>query len=136
MINKIQINSNRYAKKRADWALKKTFMALEKSLMVWLRLGVLLIVFGFALFKHLEGLLVKGTVSMRPDAPRNIGVFLIFLGMFFLGVGIKDYRHSEKMLLGGLKKLYAAPLTLWSAYVVLLAGLFLLLNIFFNFGDL
>ena len=73
---------------------------------------------------------------MRPDAPQNIGVFLILLGMFLIVVGIKDYRISEKMLLGGLKKLYATPLALWTAYVIFFAGLFLLLNIFFGFGDL
>ncbi len=136
MMNKIQINSRRFAGKRADWALKMTLITLEKSLMVWLRLGIWLIVFGFTAFKLLQGLLEKGTVLMRPAAPRNIGVFLILLGMFLLGVGIRDYKMSEKNLLGGLKKLYQAPLALWSAYVVLLVGLFLLLNIFYGFGDL
>ena len=132
----IQINSSRHANKRADWALKTTLLMLEKSLMVWLRLGIGLIVFGFTVFKLLQGLVERGTVLMRPESPRDVGVFLILLGLFLLGVGIKDYKNSEKMLLGGLKKLYPAPSALASAYVFFLTGLFLLLNILFGIGNL
>ncbi|HEY0459710.1 MAG TPA: DUF202 domain-containing protein [Pyrinomonadaceae bacterium] len=132
----IQINSSRHANRRADWALKTTLIMLEKSLMVWLRLGIWLIVFGFTVFKLLLGLVERGTVLMRPEVPRNVGVFLILLGLFLLGVGIRDYRNSEKMLLGGLKHLYSAPFALAATYVFFLTGLFLLLNIFFGIGDL
>jgi uncharacterized membrane protein YidH (DUF202 family) len=131
----IQINSSRINGKRTDWALKTTLITLEKSLMAWLRLSASLIVFAFTVFKFFEAMRAKGTILMKPEAPRNLGVFLIFFGMLLLGIGIYEYKSAEKLLLGGLKKLFPVPLTLWAAYVVFLVGLFMLLNMFFGLGE-
>jgi uncharacterized membrane protein YidH (DUF202 family) len=102
--------------------------------MAWLRTGLSLISFGFTIYKVLEGFQEKGTVSLRPNAPRNLGLFLIVLGMSLLVVGIVEYGTAKKNLIGHSDKKAPFSMTLAACYGILAVGVFTILNIFFGFG--
>lgn len=109
-------------------------MALERTLMAWLRTAVGLISFGFTIYKVLQGLAEKGHVNMREHAPRNLGLFLILLGMGLLIIGIFEYTIVKKSILGASGRKPPVSVTLIAAFGVLLVGLFTILNIFFGLG--
>lgn len=129
-----QLSSNELAAERTDWALKRTLLALERSLMAWLRTAIALISFGFTIFKFLDALQRKGTVQMQEHAARNLGLFLILLGMGFLALGIVEYRIAKNLLLGDSKSVFPVSVTLLASVGILLVGLFMLLNMFFGIG--
>ena len=126
--------SNELAAQRTDMALGRTIMALERTLMAWLRTALSLISFGFTLYKVLEPLVDKGTVTMRAHAPRNLGLFLIFLGIGLLLIGIFEYTAAKKRMIGDSEKKLPFSFTLIASIAILLVGVFTILNIFFGFG--
>ncbi|MBC7898430.1 MAG: DUF202 domain-containing protein [Saprospiraceae bacterium] len=130
------LTSNELAVQRTDMALGRTVMALERTLMAWLRTSVALISFGFTIYKILEGFQEKGHVAMREHAPRNLGLFLILLGMGLLILGIVEYRIAKKTMLEGSEKKQLVSVTLIGSFGVLLVGVFMLLNMFFGIGGL
>lgn len=109
-------------------------MALERTLMAWLRTGLSLISFGFTIYKILEALQSKGSVLMRPTAPRNLALFLIGLGMAMMAVGLVQYRRVRDRILGDSTRKLPVSMTFIASIGVLLVGLFTVLNILFGFG--
>ena len=128
------LTSNQLAELRTDLALGRTIMALERTLMAWLRTGVGLISFGFTIFKFMEALLEKGNSGIRENAPRNLGLFLILLGMGLLVTGIAEYKTAKKKILADTKIKPPFSFSLLASFGVLIVGLFTLLNIFFGLG--
>ena len=126
--------SNELAAQRTDMALERTMMALERTLMAWLRTALSLISFGFTIYKILEPMAEKGTVHIRQNAPRNLGLFLIFLGMSLLLGGIFEYTTAKKRMAGDSAKKVPISFTLIASIGILLVGLFTILNIFFGIG--
>ncbi len=133
-IDQPPLDSNQLAQERTDWALGRTVMALERTLMAWLRTAVSLISFGFTIFKILQALLQKGSVAMRPEAPRNLGLLLILLGMAMLVVGAVEYLNVRKNLLAKSEKKVPFSMTLAACVGVFFIGLFTVLNILFGLG--
>jgi putative membrane protein len=126
--------SNQLAELRTDLALGRTIMALERTLMAWLRTGVALISFGFTIFKFMDALLQKGSVNVRENAPRNLGVFLILLGMGLLIVGIIEYSVAKKKILADSDIKPPFSFSLLASLGILVVGVLTLMNIFFGFG--
>lgn len=133
-MNDTKLTSNELATERTDWALKRTLMALERSLMAWLRTAISLISFGFTIFKFLDALQKKGTVLMQEHAARNLGLFLILLGMGFLILGMVEFKIAQKLLIDKTERVFPVSVTLLAAVGVLLVGLFMLINMFFGVG--
>ena len=81
-------------------ALVRTVLAVDRSLMAWVRTALSLIGFGFTIFTFLHSLIGKGSVDLQPGAPRNAGLILIGLGTVSLLLGILEYwkamRHFHK----------------------------------------
>ena len=126
--------SNELAAQRTDMALGRTIMALERTLMAWLRTALSMISFGFTIYKVLQPMAAKGNIDMPATAPRNIGLFLIFLGMSLLLVGIIEYTAAKKRMLASSEKKLPFSFTLVASIGILLVGLFTILNIFFGLG--
>lgn len=126
---------NQLAENRTDLALRRTIMALERTLMAWLRTAVSLISFGFTIYKILEGMKEKGFLSVRPNAPRNIGLLLIGLGMGMLVVGGIEYHNAKRSILGGSGEKVPFSMTLLASVVLFLIGAFMVSNIIFGIGD-
>lgn len=126
--------TNVLAQDRTDWALARTIMALERTLMAWLRTAVTLISFGFTIYRVLDSFQDKTTDVLRPNAPRNIGLFLIFLGMSMLIVGIFEYRLVRGQLMKDSETKVPFSMTLAACVALLLVGVFTILNILFGIG--
>ena len=128
------LTSNQLAEERTEMGFGRTVMALERTLMAWIRTSLSLISFGFTIFKFLEAIQEKGGAQMREHAPRNLGLFLILLGMGLLVFAIIQFKAAMKTVHGFSKRKTPVSLSLIGAIGVLLVGLFTILNIFFGFG--
>ena len=89
----------------------RTRMALERTLMAWVRTGVALIGFGFTIVQFFQRLAAMEGVAAarRPEAPRHLGLALIGAGVLALVVSAWQYRRIV--------------LYLWSPAFRVLAGL-------------
>jgi putative membrane protein len=78
----------------------RTRMALERTLMAWVRTGLALIGFGFTIVQFFQRLNdMQGVApALRPQAPRNMGLALIAAGVFALFISGWQYRRLVKYL--------------------------------------
>jgi putative membrane protein len=80
-------------------AVQRTMHAERSTLLAWVRTSLSLIGFGFTIFKVLQYALKEGTtILMRPETPRNIGLFLIITGTIPLLLTIIQYVRGIKRL--------------------------------------
>src|SRR5579872_4107526 len=88
----------------------RTRLSVERTLMAWLRTAAALIGFGFTIVQFFERFQnMPGTVPpILPDAPRYLGLALIFAGVLALGVSTLQYRSMIHYL--------------WSENFLVLAG--------------
>ena len=111
----------------------RTRLALERTIMSWLRTAVALIGFGFAIVQYLEHL--EQTPGARsaylPEAPRYLGLALISCGILALLVSIWQYWWGIRYLWGdpftpiaGVTKEGMQTPVIAVATVLLLIGLF------------
>src|SRR5580692_178341 len=84
----------------SHFAWIRTRLALERTLMAWVRTAVGLIGFGFTIvqfFQRLQGM--EGVApATRPQAPRNLGLALIAAGVLSLLISGWQYRHMVRYL--------------------------------------
>jgi inner membrane protein YidH len=80
----------------------RTRLALERTMMAWLRTGVSLIGFGFAIVQFFERLsATPGTrPATYPKAPEYLGLALISCGVLALIVSIWQYRWTVRYMWG------------------------------------
>jgi putative membrane protein len=79
-----------------------TRLAVERTLMAWVRTSVSLIGFGFTIVQFFEHLHAEGSAAalLRPQAPRYLGLALIAAGVSVLLISIYQYRKVVRYLLG------------------------------------
>ena len=84
------------------FAWVRTRLALERTIMSWLRTAVALIGFGFAIVQYFSHLLeIPGARSAYlPHAPRYLGLALISCGVLALVISIWQYWWSIRYLWG------------------------------------
>ena len=84
------------------FAWLRTRLALERTIMAWLRTAVALIGFGFAIVQYLKHL--QQTPGTRPDylptAPEYLGLALISCGVLALVISIWQYWWGVRYLWG------------------------------------
>jgi putative membrane protein len=78
----------------------RTRLAVERTLMSWVRTGVSLIGFGFTIvqfFQHLGNM--EGVApARRPEAPRQLGLALIGCGVLALLISLMQHRRMVQYL--------------------------------------
>jgi putative membrane protein len=86
----------------SHFAWLRTRLALERTIMSWLRTAVALIGFGFAIVQYLEHLqqFPGARSAYLPEAPRYLGLALISCGMLALLVSIWQYWWGIRYLWG------------------------------------
>lgn len=77
---------------RTDLSVFRTTMAASRSLMAWIRTGLSLNVFGYTIYTFLKDF----TDKVQPNNARNLGLFLIGLGILSILFGCIEYWHSAK----------------------------------------
>jgi|SRR5450631_94860 len=84
----------------SHFAWIRTRLALERTLMAWVRTSVALIGFGFTIvqfFQRLGGM--EGVAkALRPQAPRTLGLALIATGVMSLLISVWQYTRVVKHL--------------------------------------
>jgi putative membrane protein len=115
------------------FAWVRTRLALERTIMAWLRTAVALIGFGFAIVQYLEHL--EETPGARaaylPHAPRYLGLALIACGILALCISIWQYFWTVRYMwdepytpVAGLTKEGKQSPVIAVAIVLILIGLF------------
>lgn len=85
-----------------DYARLGTALALDRTLLAWIRTALTLIGFGFTLAKFVHDLLEKGVLhGVPPYYPRTVGFALMVLGLFTLVGGAVEYIHIGKRVFVG-----------------------------------
>lgn len=95
----------------SSFAWIQSRLALERTLLAWVRTAASLIGFGFAIYQFFEALKIKTAVrpEFRPGASRILGVSLVGIGTLALALALVQYLLMIRYL-GGEAALEAAGL--------------------------
>jgi putative membrane protein len=113
----------------------RTRLALERTLMSWVRTAVSLIGFGFAIVQFFDRLqkMPEARAALLPDAPQYLGLALIFCGVLALVISLWQYRSIVRYLwtgpfasIAGIENIRMPPAAIATAILLILIGLFAL----------
>ena len=84
----------------SHFAWIRTRMAVDRTLMAWVRTAVALIGFGFTIVQFFQRLHEMEGVApaLRPQAPRHLGLGLIGAGVLALLISAQQYRRVVRYL--------------------------------------
>jgi putative membrane protein len=87
----------------SHFAWLRTRLSVERTLMSWVRTAISLIGFGFTIVQFFDRMeQMPGVAPARlPDAPRYVGLSLIFCGVAALAISIWEYQWGLRYLWGG-----------------------------------
>jgi putative membrane protein len=106
---------------KPDLGVTRTVLAAERTLMAWVRTALSMISFGFTIYKFLEAFHQSGVIHLRrPDTPRNLGLFLVTLGIGSLLAGMFEHVRIIRALPGPRSRLGAV---FYVACTVLILGI-------------
>jgi putative membrane protein len=117
----------------SHFAWFRTRLALERTIMAWVRTAVALIGFGFTIVQFFERLSSLESVAppSRPFAARYVGLVLIATGVLVLIVSVWQYRavvrylwHGDFAAIAGLKKTPGHTPVYAIAVVMIFVGVF------------
>lgn len=136
--------TSRFAVKVAaesHFAWLRTRLAVERTILAWIRTAVSLIAFGFTIVQFFERMKdIPGSAPATfPNAPRYLGLALIFSGIASLIVSMWEYRWMIKYLwsedyaqIAGVTKEGRKSPVMGVALVLLLVGLFAFFSVLFR----
>ena len=124
--------SDRLAQERTGLAGNRTVMAADRTLMAWIRTALSMISFGFTIYKFLHAFAESGAIHLRrPNAPRDLGLFLTALGTGSLVAGLVQYVQMLRQIhLSALR----TSVTFYVACAVIVLGLTVLIGIVAKVG--
>jgi len=130
--------------RRTGMSFQRTRMSADRTLMSIIRTSLSLISFGFTIFQFFQKIRDSEVITSAA-APRHFGIALVLLGIILLlgGIGfhiqymlglrrIRDSMISEGLLHG--ESIFPLSLTLVTAMVLLLIGIFAIVSMVFRVG--
>ena len=120
---------------QVELARVRTALALDRTLLAWVRTSTSLIAFGFTLAKFVHDLIVSGALrSANSASPRHLGIALMMLGILGLIGGAYDHHRSVKRLNA------SVDISVWSsslvvALVLAVLSTYLMCNLLINLGS-
>jgi len=76
----------------------RTRLALENTLLAWVRTAASLISFGFTIVQFFQRLPPPTRKVLLPSGPRDMGLALMLAGIFSLAIATLQYRSLDKYL--------------------------------------
>ena len=113
-------------------AMERTVLAADRTMLAGVRTSMALIGFGFTIFNVLKYVQEHSPVRvlMRPQTPRNIGSFMVVVGVVPLFAMIVQYSRTLKRM-GRRESLFSNP-NFQMALAILLLGAVLLVTLIGN----
>jgi putative membrane protein len=123
---RIEANDLRQELKLTDkLALERTVLAADRTMLAGVRTSISFIGFGFTIFNVLKYLQEHAPMKhMRPQTPRNFGLFMLVAGTVPLFVMIIQYYRTLKRM--GRKESLVSNPNFQMAGAILLLGIILL----------
>jgi putative membrane protein len=130
--------------RRTGMSFQRTRMSADRTLMSVIRTSLSLISFGFTIFQVFEKMRDHNVIT-HADAARNFGVTLVALGIVMLIGGIAYHlqfmlhlrEQRKEMAADGLihaQSKFPPSLTLITALILLLIGIFAIVSMVFRVG--
>jgi len=108
-----QLNQPSGQEIQLELARIRTLLALDTTLLAWVRTSLTLIAFGFTLASFVRDLIAKGYLrGDDPEYPRNLGISMMALGVAGLLGGALDYIRSVRRVGTGV------AMSTWSASLI------------------
>lgn len=82
----------------SHFAWMRTRMALENTLLAWVRTAASLISFGFTIVQFFQRLPPPSRKVLLPGGPRDLGLALMLAGVLGLAVATLQYRSLDNYL--------------------------------------
>ena len=133
------------AKRRTGMSFQRTRLAADRTLMAVIRTSLSLISFGFTIFQFVAKLQNAGTLGGSPNASRNFGEALVWIGIGMLVLGIayhlqymrglrslRDEMRADGLIHG--QSIFPTSLTLIIALLLLALGVAALVSMSFHIG--
>lgn len=123
----------------SHFAWVRTRLAVERTILAWIRTAVSLIAFGFTIVQFFERVqdMPGAAPATFPNAPRYLGLALILAGIGSLLVSMWEYRWTVKYLwsgdyapIAGLTQEGRKSPVIAVALVLLLVGIFAFFSVF------
>lgn len=119
-----------------DLGYERTRLAADRTLMAWIRTSVSMISFGFTIYKFFMYLRESGVLSgtLPLHGPRNLGLGLVGLGTFLLGMAIVEYILYQRWLSREMKEKFPVSTSLIAAILITMIGILALINLLYDIG--
>jgi putative membrane protein len=112
-------------------AIERTVLAADRTMLAGVRTSMSFIGFGFTIFNLLRYMQEHAAIeAMRPQTPRNFGIFMLVAGTLPLLAMMIQYSRTLKRM-GKIESVVSNP-NFQMAIVVFLLGLILLASIIAN----
>lgn len=79
-------------------AAERNRLALERTLMAWVRTAISLITFGYGFYKAGQFVGANSPVHQTWFGPRQFGLTMIFIGILALSLGAHEHRMEQRQL--------------------------------------
>jgi putative membrane protein len=126
-------HGNQSLDRNTQLALRRSFLATERTLMAWIRTSISMIGFGFTMAKLFQSLAASNVLIRGPAGnvwtAEGVGLVLISLGTVALILAVFDhYREIKQLRAAGLEARFS--LTIAVASVLAILGVMALLSFF------
>jgi putative membrane protein len=127
------LTGNEQPNVQVELAKVRSELALDRTLLAWIRTSLSLMAFGFGLAKYINALVAKGALPAEiiPNSPKYFGLAMILLAVLgLIGAIFDHFRCVKEMKTDVTVSKYSSALVV--ALAVASVGALMILNILFS----